>query len=133
VIPPTADQFILGNETAAFFSKAGLKKLKLVPVKVFQESPTLIHELGNATHSAGSFSYYVRWINPDSGGDWQIAFDCFPIGEPASREGTISRPQLGNSTDVLAALDDSFMQLYNKQVQLCALRPLLMNSDWICL
>jgi hypothetical protein len=92
----------------------------LTPVKVFQENPTLIHEIGNATHSAGSFMYYVRWIQP-TGADWQIAFDCFPIGEAAGKamhsmmfDNNNNAP--GNSTKVIAALDTQFMTLYNKQV-----------------
>ena len=83
VVPPTADGFLLGNETGAFFRGAGLKNVSLTPLHVIQEAPALIHELGQATHSAGTFRYYVRWIKP-MGADWQIALDVFPIGEAKS-------------------------------------------------
>lgn len=80
LVPPTADQFIPGTAVQDFFAQAygsGMQNLKLTPTHVSQESDTLIHEIGTVSSTAGSNSYYVRWINADD--KWQIAFDMLVV------------------------------------------------------
>jgi len=82
LIPPTCDQYVLQPDLAEFFLAAhneGIKTIDLSPVVVVQESPTLIHEIGqNKINGGPPGPYYVRWIN--NGTQWQLALDIMSIG-----------------------------------------------------
>ena len=125
LVPPTGDAFVPGVAAESFFKQAfasGLTNLTLTPLAVHEESSSLWHEIGNATHSLqpGGGFYYVRWIKPLN--TWQIAFDCLSIGgaqsnaqshHANSREHPASRED--NVTALLRGLSDGIAARYNAQ------------------
>merc|ERR1719495_1313151 len=78
---PTGAMFYNGTQLAAYFASVDVPApVTTNPVKVFQESPSLIHELGQFTFHAGgertTTYYYMRWAKDPSikGIDsWKIA------------------------------------------------------------
>ena len=126
LIPPTADQFIPGTQVGAFFKEvyaSGLVNLSLVPTMLSLESPTLYHEIGLVSDSGSPnpSPYYVRWIKPAAGADWQVAVDIMAIGAPeaasaATAAGPPTKNEFGDDpAAIIAAKDKALAAAYNSQ------------------
>lgn len=117
IIPPTGNTFIKGSDAAAFFKDgydSGVTDLKLTPLTVQAESPTLYHEIGNVTHALqpGGGLYYVRWFL--AGGAWQVALDAMAMGlalDPSHAPVTPQPPTAAART--VQAMEDKWSAAYN--------------------
>merc|ERR1711879_430544 len=89
MIPHTSDRFLAQSEIAEWFSSEakGKSKILMKPVKVTNETSTLLHDIGlysvetrDPIHEVDNGHFYTRWIKPAD--DWQIAFQIWEIGDP---------------------------------------------------
>eukprot|EP00301_Raphidiophrys_heterophryoidea_P021923 c6200_g1_i1.p1 GENE.c6200_g1_i1~~c6200_g1_i1.p1 ORF type:complete len:316 (+),score=84.51 c6200_g1_i1:34-948(+) len=78
MVPFTSDAFIPQPNLGSFWQaqyQGGVTNLTIKSVSLFQESPSLIHEIGFAAFAAGSGFYYSRWTYEDTVSLWQYSFD----------------------------------------------------------
>jgi len=122
LIPPTADGFLHGAALKDFFAGAfahGLKDLSLTPLNVFAEGAalTIMHEIGNVTHSLepGGGLYYVRWEMSPVTGVWRVALDIMAISAPWPSAAVAAAPPAADSnvTKLIRGLDAKFGAMYN--------------------